>query len=42
MDKGEGGGRRKWIKKVVNIININFVIVDFGLGGVQPLSPFGG
>ena len=34
VDKGEGEeGRRKWIKNIVNIIHINFAIVDKGLGG---------
>ena len=30
MDKGEGGGCRKWIKNIHNIINIYFAIVDEG------------
>ena len=44
MDKGEGGGRQKWIKNIVNIINIDFAIVDKGLVGRRgkTLIPFCG
>ena len=32
VDRGEEGGRQKWINNIVNIINNNFAIVDKGGG----------
>ena len=38
VDKGKGAGRRKWIKNIVNIINISFAIVDKGIHHVQAIK----
>ena len=37
MDKGKWGGPQNWIKKILNIININFAILEQGQrgGGVK-------
>ena len=44
MGKSRGGGHQKWIKKILNVSNINFSIFDKGRkgGGVRPLSAFCG
>ena len=47
VDNGAEGGFQKWMKNIVNNININFSIVDKGLGegggggvGDKTLIPF--
>ena len=36
VDKGQGGGHRRWIKKFLNVNIINFAEVDKGGGSKTP------